>query len=303
MTVQTHRSVPRVSVMVPCYNGAQTIRVALGSMLAQTFEDWECIVVDDGSTDDTWKVLQGLSDPRFRIHKLSQNRGRGWARAEALELAQGTFLSMLDADDWSYPEKLSALVERIERDEQMAYVCSAAAVSDESGNMVGRQGPTSDRTLEPKGRIGHTRFVNGTLLFRTDVVRRYGYDRSLRFCEDKDLLVQVTRDCLGAELSRILYSYSHPGSMSFRKMASSYEAHFAIWGKYRSTEPLRSTALTVESLMKREAYRAVYALGLGDKLVERRWSPPSQEELRSYERARTEVAAWEKSLDSAPVPR
>src|SRR6185503_2569102 len=94
--------------MLPCFNAADTLPLALGALLAQTITDWECVCIDDGSKDDTWRLLQAAQrlDKRFVIERFPENRGRGAARQRALELARGEFLAFQDSDDWMYPERL-----------------------------------------------------------------------------------------------------------------------------------------------------------------------------------------------------
>lgn len=100
-------SPPRVSVIVPAYNYARFLPAALDSVVAQTFRDWECIVVDDGSTDDTAAVARdyALRDPRIRLIQ-QQNRGVSAARNCGLRNASAAFIQFLDADDRLYPKKL-----------------------------------------------------------------------------------------------------------------------------------------------------------------------------------------------------
>ena len=91
---------------MPVHNSADSLPMALSSVVAQTFENWECIVVDDGSTDGSGEIAGMVRDRRIRVLRLDKNRGRGFARQIALEAAFGDLLCMLDADDWLYPEKL-----------------------------------------------------------------------------------------------------------------------------------------------------------------------------------------------------
>ena len=99
-----------VSIMMPCFNGEQTLPMALASVRAQSRENWEAVVVDDGSTDGTCDALQGLGEPRLRLERFDTNRGRGAARQRCLEMARGERLTFLDADDWLFPNKLALQV-------------------------------------------------------------------------------------------------------------------------------------------------------------------------------------------------
>lgn len=95
---------PVVSVITPAYNVAPYIGQCIESVQAQTLPDWEMIIVDDASTDDTVAVVQQyLGDPRIRLLCNVQNLGPGGTRNRALEAAQGEWVAVLDADDWIAP--------------------------------------------------------------------------------------------------------------------------------------------------------------------------------------------------------
>ncbi len=103
---------PKVSVITPTYNVEPYIAQCIESVLVQTLEDWELILVDDASTDGTVAVIERyLSDPRIRLFRNEQNMGAGYTRNRALENATGEWLAMVDSDDWIAPQRLERLVE------------------------------------------------------------------------------------------------------------------------------------------------------------------------------------------------
>ncbi|MFN7016848.1 MAG: glycosyltransferase family 2 protein [Fimbriimonadales bacterium] len=102
---------PKVSVITPAYNAAPYIGQAIESVQAQTLADWEMIIVDDASTDGTAQAVQPyLSDPRIRFLQNERNMGVSYTRNRALDVAQGEWIAVLDADDWYAPERLEALI-------------------------------------------------------------------------------------------------------------------------------------------------------------------------------------------------
>ncbi len=108
---------PIVSVLMPTYKQAAFLPAALERLCAQTFTDWELVVVDDGSPDDTAGVLAPYrTDPRLRYYRLPCNRGVGHALNVATALARGRYLAYLPSDDRYYPEHLAACVGRLETD-------------------------------------------------------------------------------------------------------------------------------------------------------------------------------------------
>jgi glycosyltransferase involved in cell wall biosynthesis len=126
---------PTVSVIIPTYNRAEFISQTLDSALAQTFTDYEIIVVDDGSTDNTMQALAGYGD-RIRVISLKTNTGPSITRNIALEMAQGEFIAFLDSDDLWYPNALSTLVSYLRENLEIDLVCGAWDVIDESGRTI-----------------------------------------------------------------------------------------------------------------------------------------------------------------------
>lgn len=102
---------PRISVIVPLHNSANYLAQSLGSLLEQTFDDFEAICIDDASVDDTLKRAQRIAahDNRFRVIALAKNTGPAAARNAGLDLATGDYLAFLDADDYLVPHALEIL--------------------------------------------------------------------------------------------------------------------------------------------------------------------------------------------------
>ena len=115
---------PKVSVIVPCYNQAQFLAETLDSVLAQTHENWECIIVNDGSTDDTEAVAKEYcnKDNRFVYYK-KENGGLSSARNAGLDIVQGDYVQFLDSDDILLPNKLECQIRVIEIEKSDVCVC------------------------------------------------------------------------------------------------------------------------------------------------------------------------------------
>lgn len=96
-----------VSVIMPCYNAAAYIGETIESVLAQTYTNWELLIVDDCSTDDSLAVIARYDDPRIRVLKNEKNSGAAVTRNNAIEAANGRFMAFLDSDDLWHPEKLA----------------------------------------------------------------------------------------------------------------------------------------------------------------------------------------------------
>ena len=110
------RPTPRISVVVPAFNHERFIGEALESVRRQTFEDFEAVIVDDGSTDGTAEIAQAVArkDPRFRVHRQA-NAGSHAAINRAIALAQGDWIAILNSDDRFAPGRLARLLDEAQQ--------------------------------------------------------------------------------------------------------------------------------------------------------------------------------------------
>lgn len=176
---------PLVSVLVPFFEPDDRFALAIASLLEQDMPDWECILVDDGSsTSPGWLATL---DRRFRLIRHAENRGRGAARATALAAARGLFVAMLDADDWIYPEKLREQAAILRASPTCVGVSSPFAIADASGRLWGVRGGPSLRhaSIEPPLHSGASPNVPfAAAMWVGAIAKRVGFDERRRSSED-----------------------------------------------------------------------------------------------------------------------
>ena len=136
----SHTSQPLVSIITPLYNAARFIQACSASIKAQTYQNWEHIIVDDASTDGSLSLAQELAsaDSRIRVVTLSRNKGAAYARNKATELASGDYIAFLDADDLWHPEKLSKQITFMQKHNCAVSYTSYIQIDDE-GNPLGKR--------------------------------------------------------------------------------------------------------------------------------------------------------------------
>ncbi|WP_281231275.1 glycosyltransferase family 2 protein [Flavobacterium gelatinilyticum] len=129
-----------VSIIVPAYNTKNFIRQTIESVQNQTYTNWEMILADDASTDQTVSIIEEFSqkDSRIKLFKLPQNRGNGFARNFALEKATGKYIAYLDADDLWFPEKLEKQIHFLKSND-LYFTFSFYDSIDEEGNNLNRR--------------------------------------------------------------------------------------------------------------------------------------------------------------------
>ena len=176
----------KVSVIIPCYNQAAFIPKAIASLQAQTLAAWECVVVDDGSTDNTAEVVNNiaLKEPRVRLVQKT-NGGSASARDMGLQQAQGEFIQFLDADDTIASNKLEKQVQLMERED--LDICNTASCSEDS---QGKRSPSRAVQLSMykilvRWGLGASVPIH-SFLYRRDFIRRNAlkFQSACRFRED-----------------------------------------------------------------------------------------------------------------------
>jgi hypothetical protein len=181
---------PRVTVLLAVKDGLPWVRDAVESVLAQTYEDFELLVVDDGSSDGTAEAVEAFADPRIRVLRNDSNAGQAPSLNRGLQEARGELVARLDADDVCLPRRLERQVAVLDADPSVALVGTWMDVVDERSRLWGRlRGRVRDfpefvfAILADRYPWGHP-----SLMFRRDVVVALGgYDESLAPSEDKDL--------------------------------------------------------------------------------------------------------------------
>ena len=148
----TQKSIlPLVSVVMTAYNATDYISEALDSLVSQTYPNLEFIIVDDGSTDKTWKIIQkyAASDSRFKIFQLKKNSGCSVASNFAFRKAKGKYIARLDADDIAYPNRFSLQAEYMENNPQTVMLGGQCDIINESGQLIGEKNfPLTHQNIE-----------------------------------------------------------------------------------------------------------------------------------------------------------
>lgn len=246
---------PLITVMMPSYNAAKTLPWALSSLMIQSYENWECVLVDDGSTDSTQEIVKAFEDNRIRYFRLDRNRGRGYARQFALDKASGHYLAFLDADDWLYPLKLEAQVTLMENCPGLVLVTSRMADVDYSNTLLAIRGVsrTFDRVLKGPDKIWDLKINFPACMLKMTDARRAGFDITLKLCEDRDFLLKILPGSQYLFLSEVHYAYRFVPESRINEPdldLEVYKNNKRIYEKYNNTYPFLSRRLALELYLR-----------------------------------------------------
>lgn len=202
---------PLVSFVMCCYNSEKYIRETINSVLEQNYKNFEFIIWNDGSSDNTEAIIKSYEDDRIKYYHHN-NTGLGMALKLACEKANGKYIARIDADDICFANRLAIQVDFMERHPDCVLLSAAVNLIDEDGNYLTRTFPcTSDYVL--KGSLIATNMIlHPMVMLRTDAYMKSGGYLPVKFCEDKIFWSRMARLGTFSNITQVLGKYRLVGS-------------------------------------------------------------------------------------------
>ena len=194
----------RVSVLMSAYNAEKYIAESIESILSQTFEDFEFIIIDDGSTDNTSQIIKSYNDYRIKYH-YHKNQGLSKSLNMGLALAEGEYIIKLDSDDIAYKERIAKQVSFMDSHPDYSLCGGGEDIISEDGEYIYTMIPPSEDQDIRKEMEYKNSFVHSTMCYRKESALSFGgyYEDIKHFCEDY---------CLGYQLTKVGKVYNFPES-------------------------------------------------------------------------------------------
>ncbi|PPS40646.1 glycosyltransferase family A protein [Chroococcidiopsis sp. TS-821] len=205
---------PKVSVLMSVYNGEIYLQGAIESILKQTFQDFEFLIINDGSKDSTPQILSehAAKDPRIVVIHNETNIGLDRSLNKGIERACGEYLARIDADDLSLPERLQQQVAFLDAHTEIGAVGTAVEIIDERGVSVGKEYPPVKPESVKVSLLINNYLHHCSMMLRTHLVRQVGgYDETKRYVEDYDLWWRLSRVSGVANLPDVLSQRRYSG--------------------------------------------------------------------------------------------
>ena len=227
----------KVSIVTPAWNSEKYIEATIKSVQAQTYTNWEMIIVDDCSTDKTVEIAQSYAqkDPRIRVILQEKNQGAGAARTKSMKAGTGRFVAYLDADDIWKPQKLEKQVSFMLKN-KYAFSCTSYEVIDDNGI-------PKNKTITMLPKVNYVGFLTNNLLQTVGIMvdtlsieKKYLVMPNIRRRQDAATWLQILKagfECYG--MKEVLAEYRRAdNSLSSNK----FKAVKGIWSLYRDIEKL-----------------------------------------------------------------
>lgn len=258
---------PRVSIVMNCYNGEKYLRQAIDSVFAQSFGDWEIIFWDNASTDATAQIARSY-DERLRYFRSAQQTTLGRARREAVKQARGEWVGFLDCDDWWLPNKLQVQMDALEGSR---YVLCYSGIEefDASGALVRRVEPAPGSGDLFERLLLQFDINMVTPLLRLDVLRRHdlNFEPEVTASEEYNLFMRVAAKGEVLAMPQVLGAYRvHSGSLTDRQIARWHVEREFTLDQLRRENPgieARYPRAFREASARGEYYKARYQMSEG----------------------------------------
>jgi len=208
-TIHQHIVWPKVSVLMPAYNAELYIDQAIQSILDQTFEDFECIIIDDCSTDRTWEIIQRYADQDDRIIAIRNEHNLKICKTlnKWIALARGQYIARMDADDISLPQRFQLQVDYLDAHDEVGIVWGSMQMFNDLWVIGTRTYHQSDVEIR-RHIFRYSPFCHPAVMIRSSALELSGwYNESWVFAEDYDLYFRLGQYCEFANINTLIIKY------------------------------------------------------------------------------------------------
>ena len=272
-------------------NSAPTVAAAARSVVMQTLHDWEMIVIDDGSSDDSGSIVEGIGDRRIRVIREMHSAGLAARLNQAVALARGEFIARMDADDICFPERLSRQVDCLRNDPQLDLIGCGAVVFTSKGDLVGEMLVGLDhREIVARPFLGFP-LPHPTWCGRADWFRNNPYDSRLPNTQDQDLLLRCFRQSRLGSLDKVLLGYRQDQLVLKKLMRGRATFARSAWRNGITTGEIFPALVGIANhATKGMADIATLGLGFNRQMQLRRYKPVSPAVTQEWRRLQDKLA-------------
>jgi glycosyltransferase involved in cell wall biosynthesis len=255
-------SIPLVSIAISFFNNQHTLNDAIVSVLNQTFDDWELILLDDGSTDDSLKIAKQFKDVRITLISDKYNKGLVERLNQSVSLATGKYYARMDSDDIMHPERLNQQVQFLEQHPEVDVVDTPMYVMNQSGHLKGIRNSQLTKWSLKLILSGKT-LNHATVMGHTEWFKKNPYNPEYIRAEDVELWCRTINQSTFARLNKELY-FVREGKINIKNYLRSQSTMRKIFRTYGpltfNTQQVK--ALICQSYLKAFIYKLMGALGI-----------------------------------------
>lgn len=274
-----------ITIAIPFYNAEEFLADAIRSVFAQTHQDWELLLIDDGSTDGSLKIAQSIKDPRVKLFSDGKNKKLAGRLNEVTRLASYDYIARMDADDLMSPDRLAIQLDILEKNAHIDLVSSGmySILNDET--LVGYRGDTADEVSFNQLIRKEKGILHASILARKSWYARNFYNENLPLAQDSDMWLRASKknDLSIKIIPEPLYFYREEQNITAKKMLKAYKIERKVFSQYIDDRLFRFKYVS-KSYFKTMTILLLDQFGYFKFLLKRRNKTESiSEHLRGYE--------------------
>jgi glycosyltransferase involved in cell wall biosynthesis len=269
-----------VTIAIPFFNAESFLTDAIRSVFAQTYQDWELILIDDGSTDKSLEIALSVKDVRVKVISDGKNKRLAGRLNEVTKIAKYDFIARMDADDLIFPNKIQTQLTCFEKDTNLDIVTTGVYSVTNKLEIQGVRGqdfeyPTYESIISRQLGV-----VHAAILARKSWYERNEYDENLKIAQDLDLWIRAAKknDFKIKSIADYLYIYREEGNVTRDKLLRAYKNERRMIGKYGSSQKMK---LILKSRFKSFVVRTLAFTGNVQQLQKRRGKEEISEDLKA----------------------
>jgi len=274
---------PLITIALPVYNGANTLGHAVSSIIDQSFRNWELIILDDGSTDHSLKVMNSFNDPRIKLVEGEKNIGLSARLNMAVDMANGIYFARMDQDDVSFSQRLEKQFEYLQQHSNIDLLATATISFRGDFELLGKLPVLSKHEDICSRPWNGFHFPHPTWMGRIEWFCQHRYDSGADGVEDQNLLLCAYNNSQFACLEEPLLAYRE-GDRPLKKMLRARRIFTRAFMQYYIAERSYLTVARVISLFLMKSTADILYAVLGMRCMRNRLLPLSEQELSVLDR-------------------
>jgi glycosyltransferase involved in cell wall biosynthesis len=279
--VSNSKIVMSITIGLPFYNVEKYLELAIKSVFAQTYQDWELLLIDDGSTDGSLDIAKSIKDPRVKVYSDGKNKKLAARLNEITKLAKYDYIARMDADDIMDPNRLTVQIKILEDNPQFDLVSTGMFSISNTNELLGYRGkawenPTFKEILNKK-----TGVLHASILVRKTWYERNKYNEKLKLGQDTEIWFRTSRndDLKVKIISEPLYMYREEGNVTKEKLLRAYKNEREFLALY-----IEHYIPRIKFKLKSQAKSLfVNIFGAPKFLLERRYNSVSDNQRKIYD--------------------
>ncbi len=277
---------PLVTISSAFYNESAYLRTLIKSVFAQTFTDWELILLDDGSEDDSLDIAESINDPRVKVFTNGKNLGRSASLNRLATLAQGKYLARFDADDMCGITRIEKQVRFLESNPGVDAVGTGMCYLNNDDDPVGCWHAPEAHEQICKNPDSTLKISHGSLLGKISWFDKWPYDTSITLSVDGDMLFRAYKYSTFANIAEPLYYYRLDQSFNLKKqLIARYHRSRTLFKSYtKQGQYGKAISAWIVQYGKYAATILMFTLGLRNILLQRRYQTLSPADIGMYEK-------------------